>query len=509
LVVPSIAVSSRTRWLIVWVLAILPLLGWWMYGLFDIDEGFYGAVAAEMNRRGEWITPFYNGRPWFEKPILLYWLAKPSLMVFGDMIGPRLPSILTTLGTYGVVAWFAKRRFGEHAAQLAVLILASSLLMVGTARLMMTDLPLLLCLTAAMATFWESLVGPPVWRVATAGLLGLAVLSKGPVALILFALIAGWTFWREPELRPVFRGYWAQGVALLVVVIGSWYLPAYLENGQTFVQKFLIEQNVGRFTGGDAAHTLPGFRGFVAGLGMYLGVLLLGMFPWSLFLWNAWPRRVSSPITNQSLRDPSPPAPSPITNQMGEGVERYLASWAGVVFVFFAISGAKLVHYILPMLPPLAILVAAYAVRCGPHPKRWLYAAASCCVVMAAVANVGFLWWFRASGQEEAQGIARYVRREGGAVAIYQMDRQTKDLGTGKPKLQETSLPSLLMYLNKDVLDTDNLGDLLKSSKPTWVITRDNRIQPADYIAVQRSGRQLVEVKPPVQQDAFKLYMVR
>ena len=50
---------------VIWFLAILPLLGWWFYGLFDIDEGFYGAVVAEMNRRGEWITPFYNGKPWF------------------------------------------------------------------------------------------------------------------------------------------------------------------------------------------------------------------------------------------------------------------------------------------------------------------------------------------------------------------------------------------------------------------------------------------------------------
>ena len=47
------------------VICTIPLLGWWMYGLFDLDEGFYAAVVAEMNRRGEWITPFFNGKPWF------------------------------------------------------------------------------------------------------------------------------------------------------------------------------------------------------------------------------------------------------------------------------------------------------------------------------------------------------------------------------------------------------------------------------------------------------------
>ena len=66
-----------SSWALVWLLAVLPFLGFWMYGLFDIDEGFYGAVVAEMNRRHEWLTPYYNGHPWFEKPILLYWVSKP------------------------------------------------------------------------------------------------------------------------------------------------------------------------------------------------------------------------------------------------------------------------------------------------------------------------------------------------------------------------------------------------------------------------------------------------
>ena len=488
--------SSRNRWLVVWIFALLPLLGWWLYGLFDVDEGFYGAVTAEMNRRGEWITPFYNGKPWFEKPILLYWLAKPCLMLFGDMFGPRLPSVLTALASYGVIAWFAKRRFNETAGQLAALMLASSLLVVGTGRMMMTDLPLVACFTAAMITFWESLVNKPTWRIWTAGFLGLGVLAKGPVALILFAIIAGWTYWREPELRPAFRKYWPHGIAIMCVVIGVWYVPAYLQNGQLFVQKFLIEQNVGRFTGGDAAHTLPGISGLVAGAGMYIGVLFLGMFPWSLFIWKAWPRRgvgasdVAAPANDEALR-------------------RYLATWAAVVFIFFTISGAKLVHYLLPMMPPLAILIAAYATGLEKSPKRWFTAAIASCVVMFGLSNGVFNWWYKASGQAEVHAICRYVKKEGGAVALYQMGRRNKDLGTGKPKLQETSLPSLLMVLDQTAIDTDSLEEILRAPTPIWIITRENRIKPADFIAAQKAGRQLGEVKPPLPEDAFKLYLVR
>ena len=477
-----------------WFFAILPLLGWWLYGLFDVDEGFYGAVTAEMNRRGEWITPFYNGQPWFEKPILLYWLAKPSLMLFGNMVGPRIPSILTTIGTYAIVAWFAKRRFGDLTSQIATLILASSLLVVGTGRMMMTDLPLLLCLTAALLTFWESLVSDAKWRLATAALLGLGVLAKGPVALILFSIIAGWTYWREPNLRSAFRGYWLPGTAILIAVMAAWYVPAYLANGQLFVQKFLIEQNIGRFTGGDAAHTLPGISGLLTGIGMYVGVLLLGMMPWSLFIWRSWPLRKKA-STDELC-----------SNQV---MERYLATWAAVVFIFFAISGAKLVHYLLPVFPPLAILVAKDAVTRSLKPERWRLAGIACCVGMFLISNGVFLWWFRASGQAEVQALAGYVKKEGGPVAIYQMGRRNKDLGTGKPKLQETSLPSLLMYLDATALDTDDITEIAKAKLPIWIITRDNRIQPTDFITVQKMGHQLVEQRPPVKQDAFKLYRIR
>ena len=104
--------ETKVPWLVICLAAALPFLGFWLTGLTDLDEGYYGAVAAEMNRRGEWLIPFYNGSPWFEKPILLYWLAKPSLMLFGEVVGPRLPSVVCSLGTLAVVAWFVFARGG-------------------------------------------------------------------------------------------------------------------------------------------------------------------------------------------------------------------------------------------------------------------------------------------------------------------------------------------------------------------------------------------------------------
>jgi 4-amino-4-deoxy-L-arabinose transferase-like glycosyltransferase len=471
-------------------LAVVPLLGWWLTGLFDIDEGFYAAVVAEMNRRGEWVTPFYNGQPWFEKPILAYWLAKPMLAVFGDMVGPRLPSVLSAIGCYLLVAWYARRRIGEGAATWSVAILGTSLLFIVVGRMMMTDMPLVLAFSAAMLTFWESLVGNPRWRLLTAGLLGIAVLAKGPVALAFFVLIAGWTFYREPDMRPKFRGQWLLGTLILAAVIGFWYVPVYLANGQTFVQKFLIEQNIGRFTGGDKAHSIKGAWTIV----LYIPVILVGMMPWSLWIWKAW-RSGTSPAgggqgvgreeqTFVSSPNPSAGDPLPVPPPAGEGsFQRYLWAWAIIVFLFFSASSAKLPHYVLPVFVPLAMLLGAYFARKRPvETPISLLPAIILAPILAIVANVGFLWWYQASGQAEAHTFARYIRdnslhRVPRKVAMFQIGKQEGRAAAGTLKLQETSLPSFLLYLDATATETDSPREVVES-RCHWLFTRKGRITP-------------------------------
>jgi len=162
----------------------VPFLGFWAYGLFDLDEGFYGAVVRDMIARHDWITPTLNGVPWFEKPILAYWLAIPSVQLFGDTLGPRLPSVLCTLGTVALLFFFLKRHVPLPAARLATLLYATNLLVVVLGRMMMTDAPLVLCLTASFVVLadWRLKESPgPGWREwPMMGLLvGLGVLAKG------------------------------------------------------------------------------------------------------------------------------------------------------------------------------------------------------------------------------------------------------------------------------------------------------------------------------------------
>lgn len=478
--------NDSTRWLETAFVALLPFLGWWQYGLFDLDEGYYGAVVAEMNRRNEWVTPLFNGHPWFEKPILLYWAAKPTMALFGDVIGPRLPSVLATLITIFLIGRFTQKYFTPLTAQYSVLVMSGSLLPVAVGRQMMCDPLLVLCLTGAFLAFWSSLQERRTLNRGIAGFcLGLAVLAKGPVSLILFPLVLGWTFWKEGELRQKFRGsWWAFGGALLAA-IATWYVPVYLANPQGFVKDFLIDQNLKRFTGGDDAHNAG-----LIGLPLYAVVLLLGMLPWSIYaVRNGLKKEGSAPLT------------------------RYLFAWGGLILVFFTISGTKLPHYVLPCCPPFAILAADFLARKSSDQRlRRLWdiggpvAASLAC---ALIAQLGFGIYYKLSGHEEVHKLAAYVKAQPEkTVAVYQMPRREKDRGTLQPKIRETSHPSLLMYLDRDVVEAETLDDLYRAEHPLWVITRANRISDDDVAAATVKGFSLSEV-PLSFADNYRIYLMR
>jgi len=465
-------------WLAALGVALVPLLGFWATGLFDLDEGFYAAVVGEMNRRGDWITPWYNGRPWFEKPILLYWLAKPTVAWFGEVWGPRLPSVLCALGL-ALVVRRAALRYGEAAGFWSAAVLSTSLLAVGLGRMMMTDMPMALAFSACLLLFWESLQGRRGLRPAAAACLALAVLAKGPVAGALFLLIAAWTFWREPELRPGFRGGWLASVLVFAAVVSLWYAPAWWVHRGEFVQKFLVEQNLARFGGGDEAHRVP----FLPGLVYFVPVLLVGMLPWSLLIPRSWPRRGKA--------DP---------------FLRFCAAWAGVVFAFFTLSGTKLPHYILPALPPLAILVGVRGGLAGWCPAwAWVASAAAC-----GVANWAFWAWYegRLGGvppHAEVHELARWVRERPGRVVSFQMGRQP---GVPTRGLNETEHPSVVFYVRRDVVQTSDWVRLL-GLRDAWVLTRKGRIGPSDAERARAEGLLLEPVRELSRYELWRLHPAR
>lgn len=473
---------SRSNWILAWVLSAIPLLGFWLTGLFDLDEGFYAAVSGEMLRRGDYITPYYNGFPWFEKPILLYWFAAPSIAVFGEAVGPRLPSVLAALALYALVGWFVKREVSETAGQVAMVATATMLLVVLLARLMMTDMLLLLSLSAALFLFYLSVKENPNWRYLSFIALGFSVHAKGPIGIGLMVIIAALLYWRAPSLRQGFKGVWLLPSVLLVAVVAIWYLPAYIQNGDVFVQQFLIEQNIGRFLGGDEAHTLPFFPGVL----FYIPIALVGFAPWIF-------------VTLSSLRKKN--------RQPADPFQTFCWIWAGVVFVVFTLSAAKLPHYILLMAPPIAIIAALRLTR--TESDSWSRGTKTTAVVTSLVlvflANFGQSLWYSQThaGLHE---LVRSVRHEDASFSSYAMTKpefETAQIGTS---LQDTEHPSLLFYLNKTALLTSTFDEVLELETPIYVFTRTGRIGTEHKQKAQQEGVALEKLKETP--DGFELYRI-
>jgi len=168
---------------------------------FGSDEPRYARVGEEMNLRGSYITPTLNFRPWLEKPPLLFWLEAVSFRLFGvHEWSARLPAATLALLSLFIVALLTVELAGRRVAVFTVLILCTSGLFFVFARAASTDTLLVALLTTAMVCGFQATRQRTILWAASAGLaLGLAVLAKGPVAVVLFAGVFGSYFLLEQK----------------------------------------------------------------------------------------------------------------------------------------------------------------------------------------------------------------------------------------------------------------------------------------------------------------------
>lgn len=430
------------------ILCLLPFLGWWLTGLTDLDEGFYGAIASDMIRRGDFITTTLNGEPWFEKPILVYWLAIPAIKLFGLDWGPRLPSVIASLFTAWMLYRFASKNFSHGHGVFAALAASSSLVLAGIGRVMLTDAAFVAALTACFLLFWESINGRPSLRWGAAACLGLAVLAKSPVAGFFFIVTAVAVYAKWPELRKGFKGHWIGPILLGLGVIAAWYIPCWMANGEVFIQKYLIEQNLGRFAGGDLAHRVPIWSHPI----YYPFILAVGLLPW-----------LPGAIRHGFFRKEDPTSPqSPLAF--------FLWAWTLSILLLFTLSGSKLPHYIAPALPPLILLLSRAVLRKPLLELRPLViqAAAWSVFVMAAANAILFYEYQRVKGYE-LHGLARELGRTPDPIVLYKFGRATSDVEI-KLEINETSRPSLFFYLGRPATKTASLEEALEGKAVQFLL---------------------------------------
>lgn len=354
--------------------------------LFDVDEAVFAEATREMVETGDWITPQYNGADRFDKPILFYWLMASAFAVFGaGEFGARFWSAAFGVALVMMLAAFGRRRMGSRVGFLSGLIAATSLEVIVLAHSAITDMILITFITGGMLALYAAVQSADAkagarLAILGAAMLGLAVLTKGPVGIVLPGLIVAIFLWlRGGMWESLSRLPWWRMAAVFLAIVAPWYLLELHARGWAFVEGFFLKHNVRRFTGVISGHAGPFYY--------YVPVVAVGFFPWTSLLVPAV--RWAWPSGWRGLRRPTE----------REALGLFLLVWAGTVFVFFSLAGTKLPNYVASLFPPLALLTGLWADRfvAGSAPAdRWVAAGLVVSAVVAvalAVALGGLPWW--------------------------------------------------------------------------------------------------------------------
>jgi 4-amino-4-deoxy-L-arabinose transferase len=336
-------------------------LGLGSQAITDADEAFYAEASREMVESGDWLTPRFNYQNRWEKPVLYYWLTAATYLVTGPTeLAARFWSAMSGVGL-ALLGWaIARHMIGRlDAAWLAGAIVATSFGYFALARAALPDLPLAFFITLGV---WSALraadtAGTPAslrwWMLSGLGA-GSGFLMKGPVALVVLVVVMVPIAWRERRrLRLDARGM-AMAVVIAAAIGLPWYIAMWREHGNAYLQSFFVADNFERFTTERFNDARPFW--------FYLPMLLGGLLPWSVYLVAicgdglARARRKTLRLDDADWR---------------------LLLWAVMPVVFFTLSVGKQPRYILPVLPPLAVVVARGVIERVAHDRDRLLSAAT------------------------------------------------------------------------------------------------------------------------------------
>jgi 4-amino-4-deoxy-L-arabinose transferase-like glycosyltransferase len=542
-------------------------------GLWDLDEALYSSIAREMSANHDWVVPRYNAAVWCEKPPLMFWLMIGSFKVLGvSELAARLPAALLAIGTALATYYLARRLFSANVGFLAGMVVASNIIFTVSARAATVDSALTFLTTLVMALFasgirWgddcrvgQASAGPPSatytptsWKtyISIGVLLGLAILAKGPIGFLLPAASLGlfllvmnapviareqpdgpggpscesssiwsrtWEIIRQTAAalspRQVLRVTWSMRpltvLSIAALVALPWFVLVALKTDGAWVEQFIKKYNARPFSQPFLGHSGPFYYHFL--------VVLVGLFPWSIFLGptvvNTW----------QAIRSRGREMPAYL----------FVVCWIGVFFGFWSVCSTKLPHYVLPAYPALAILTAcfldAWLARSEAAP-RYVMPTATGILLGVGVLMLAVLPWVTAryAPGEEIVALTGLGLAFGGGVAIYFLarDRRTAYLSTiaasavlfivtlfawaalridrhqhSRPLLaavrgDDSSLPRLAGYKYCDASTVYYAGGPVSAIYDIDALRRFVRESPSPYIITTGDGRADIETQMP------------
>jgi 4-amino-4-deoxy-L-arabinose transferase-like glycosyltransferase len=330
--------SMRARWLYMGLAGFLSLV--WLATLasrplFNPDEARYAEIPREMLSGGDWVIPHLNGLDYIEKPPLQYWATAATYRLLGvSDFSARLYTALSALATLAVIGFLATRLWGTGAAWRAAAVLSGMFMFVMLGQLMTLDMSLTFWMTASLAGFLLAQHAHSAqrgWMVLAWVSAALGVMTKGLIAaaipaavLVIYSLCSrDFSPWRKLHLKV--------GVPLFLAITVPWHALA-AQRLNDFLQFFFIREHFARFLTPIADRREPWW--------FFGWVFLAGTVPWTVpalrVILSGW----------RSARGSFSPS-------------LFLWIWVIFICVFFSISDSKLMPYILPAMPALAVLIAA------------------------------------------------------------------------------------------------------------------------------------------------------
>lgn len=325
------------------------------YPLFNPDEALYAQPAKEMLEICDFITTYLNYVVRFTKPPIAIWGQALGIIAFGcNEFAVRFFGAASGAVLIAATYWTAEKLVGQRAAIISSVILCTAPLFIGTARVSITDMPLSLFAASGMFCFFLYMKlreNSLLWLAYICT--GLAVMTKGPVGLVLPVAILGVYHFLKQDIPQALKAYKPLlGAAIVGFIALPWFIVEISITHGAYFNDFIMKENFQRFTSVVDSHK--------GGWWYHIAAMMGGFFPWSVFIPQAligaamW-GRLKKYWTNSG---PFSILQSFQQMSLSEDLGLYCLCWTVITVGFFSVSVSKLIPYTLPAFPAVAILIA-------------------------------------------------------------------------------------------------------------------------------------------------------
>lgn len=379
--------QSRSVWqdslILFFVLGIVYFIALGCFPFLTPDEGRYVEIPREMLATGDYIVPHLNGVPYFEKPPLFYWMQTLSLSWLGSSTW-AMRAWVALLGVVGCVLTYllSHKIWDRQTGLVSATVQSTAFLYFGMSHSITLDAPLTffltLCLYSLIYGIWYLDQGKKYlsWFYCAYAFSALAVMTKGLIGVVFPTMIIGLWVMLTQRWSLLIKLHIIPGLILIVAVCFPWHYLAFKAYPE-FLNFYFIDQQLARYATPIAQREMNKL--------VYFAILILGLFPWTIFLGPALKQAWASKSTE--------------TGPYG----LFMAVWALAIFIFFLFSHSVLVPYLLPVVPPCSILLGRYLSERFDEPVKAIFRAVLLC--LALILGLGFF-------------LAPYFKNMGNQVAV-------------------------------------------------------------------------------------------